>query len=355
MNAATPSPLPLIPTHVIGSYAWPGWYHCCHACARRGEFGFFDLEELQNDAVDLALRDQEEAGLDVISDGEMRRAGFFTAAFYGYIPGLEPVAPERLLGVTSHDQQHRFRATKLIGVPAGFGTEKEFAYARRRTDRPLMVPLPGPYTLAGRILTGEGQIYRNREEVAWALVPFLQDEIRRLFAAGVRFVQIDEPTPVIHKVKDVDIVRLFNAVTEGVGRPAGAEVWCHLCFGNFAGRPYAKRDYTAVIDDIARFKVDQMHMEFAGVEMNGIEAAAPLAQVFKRMSVGVIDVKLHQVETAADVAARIRQALRHIPADRLAVAPDCGFSQTPRSGARRKAAALAAGAKVIRSELTGRP
>lgn len=347
--------LPLLPTHVIGSYAWPGWYHSCHACAKRGEFGAFDLEELQNDAVDLAIRDQEEAGLDVISDGEMRRAGFFTAAFYGFIPGLEPVPPERLLGAASHDQQHRFRATKALSVPSGFGTEREFAYARTRTSRPLMVPLPGPYTLAGRIMAGEGQIYRNREETAWAIVPFLREEIRRLFAAGVRFVQIDEPTPVIHKVKDMDVARLFNAVVDGVVRPAGTEIWCHLCFGNYLGRPYAKRDYTAVIDDIARFKVDQMHMEFAGVEMNGVEAAAPLAKVFPRLSVGVVDVKLHQVETAEDVAVRIRRALKHIPAEHLAVAPDCGFSQTPRAGARRKAAVLVAGAKIVRTELSGCP
>ena len=347
-------PLPLLPTHVIGSYAWPGWYHCCHACAKRGEFGPFDLEELQNDAVDLALRDQEEAGLDVISDGEMRRAGFFTAAFYGFIPGLEPVPPARLLGVTSHDQQHRFRATKPLSVPAGFGTEKEFAYARRRTAKPLMVPLPGPYTLAGRIMVGEGHLYHTREEVAWAMVPFLQDEIRRLFAAGVRFIQIDEPTPVIHKVKDVDIVKLFNAVVDGVPKPAGAEFWCHLCFGNFAGRPYARRSYATVVDDIAQFHVDQLHMEFAGVEMNEVEIAAPLAPAFKRVSFGVVDVKLHQIETPEDVAARIRKVLRHIPAQKLAVAPDCGFSQTPRAGARGKAAALVAGAQIVRGEISGR-
>ncbi|MBP7141406.1 MAG: cobalamin-independent methionine synthase II family protein [Opitutaceae bacterium] len=350
-----PAPLPLLPTHVIGSYAWPGWYHCCHACVRRGEFGPIDLEELQNDAVDLAIRDQEEAGLDVISDGEMRRAGFFTAAFYGFIPGLEPVPPARLLGATSHDQQHRFRATRPFTVPAGFGTTQEFGYARKRTSRPLMVPLPGPYTLAGRILTGEGHPYRSREEAAWALVPFLQEEIRQLFAAGARFVQIDEPTPAIHKVQDVDIAKLFNAVVDGVRKPAEAEIWCHLCFGNFAGRPYARRDYSPVIGTIAKFKVDQVHLEFAGVEMNGIGIVAPLAEVFKRVSIGVVDVKLHQVESPAEVAARIRLALRHLPADKLALAPDCGFSQTPRSGARGKAASLAAAAGLVRAEINGSP
>lgn len=350
----TPSPLPLIPTHVIGSYAWPGWYHCCQACAKRGEFGPFDLEELQNDAVSLAIREQEEAGLDVISDGEMRRAGFFTAAFYGFIPGLEAVAPTRLLGVISHDQQHRFRATKSLSAPDGFGTTREFAFARTRTSKPLMVPLPGPYTLAGRILAGDGQIYRTREDVAWAVVPFLQEEVRRLFATGARYVQIDEPTPAIHKVRDVDIAKLFNAVVDGVQKPAGAEIWCHLCFGNFAGRPYARRDYASVIDAIAGFNVDQMHMEFAGSEMSGIEIIGDIANVFKRVSVGVVDVKLHQVEAPEEVAARIRKALRHVVAERLAVAPDCGFSQTPRTGARGKAAALVAGASIVRAEITGR-
>jgi 5-methyltetrahydropteroyltriglutamate--homocysteine methyltransferase len=352
MNPA--APLPLLPTHVIGSYAWPGWYHCCHAAVQRREFGTFDLEELQNDAVDLALRDQEEAGLDVISDGEMRRAGFFTAAFYNFIPGLEAVPPDRLLGVPSHDQQHKFRATQRLSTPGGFGTTAEFAYARTRTAKPLMVPLPGPYTLAGRIVTGPGELYRDREEVAWAMVPFLQEEIRRLFAAGVKFVQVDEPTPVIHKVKDVDYVKLLNAVLQGVEKPADAEFWCHLCFGNFVGRPYARRSYATVIDDIARFAVDQVHMEFAGVEMNEIEVVAPLVSVFKRVSIGVVDVKLHQVETVDDVAARMRKVLRQVPADKLAFAPDCGFSQTPRAGARRKAAALVAAARRLRAEVAGR-
>lgn len=348
------TPLPLIPTHVIGSYAWPGWYHCCHACAKRGEFGPVDLEELQNDAVDLAIRDQEAAGLDVISDGEMRRAGFFTAAFYGFIPGLEPVPPARLLGVTSHDQQHRFRATQPLTAPEGFGTAREFAFAQTRTKKQLMVPLPGPYTLAGRILTGDGQPYRTREEVACELVPHLQQEIRRLFAAGARYVQIDEPTPVIHKTRDVDIAKLFNAVVDGVEKPAHAEIWCHLCFGNFVGRPYARRDYTSVIDAIAAFQVDQVHMEFAGVEMNGVEVVGAIARAFKRVSVGVVDVKLHQIETPEEVAARIRKTLRHISADKLAVAPDCGFSQTPRAGARGKAVALVAGAEIVRAEIAGR-
>jgi len=348
------SMLPLIPTTVIGSYARPGWIACCVSCAQQGKFGPKDLDELENDAVDLAIRDQEEAGLDVISDGEMRRAGFFTAEFYSYIPGLESVAPLRLLGVTSHDQQHRFRTTQRISAPDGLGVVKEFAYAHTRTRKPLVMPIPGPYTLAGRIVTGPQEIYKTREEVAWEMVPLLQREIRDLIAAGAKYIQIDEPTPVIHKVKDVDIVSLFNAVIDGIQKPADVELWCHLCFGNFVGRPYAKRSYAGVIDDVARFKVDQIHLEFAGVEMNEIEVAASLASIFKRVNIGVIDVKSHYHETADDVAVRIRKALKYIPAAKLAVAPDCGFSQTPRAGAKAKAIALVAGARIVRQELTGK-
>ena len=93
-----PNSLPLLPTSVIGSYAWPAWLHTALAAAERGEYGPVDVEETLDDAVDLALRDQEDAEVDIISDGEMRRAGFFTAAFYGHLTGIRALPPQRLAG-----------------------------------------------------------------------------------------------------------------------------------------------------------------------------------------------------------------------------------------------------------------
>src|SRR5690242_13860060 len=113
--------LPPIPTSVVGSYAWPGWLTSGIAAAQRGEFGPVDLGEMLDDAVDTALRDQEEAGVDVVTDGEMRRSGFFTAEFYTHLTGVRPLLPDRRLGPAGHDQQHRFQVVEPISAPNGLG------------------------------------------------------------------------------------------------------------------------------------------------------------------------------------------------------------------------------------------
>src|SRR3954463_14091008 len=118
--------LSMLPTSVIGSYAWPGWLHTAVAAMERGEYGPADIKETQDDAVDLALRDQEDAGVDIVSDGEMRRAGFFTAAFYGHITGLEPVAPSRVAGAAGHDQREGYTIVAEIAAPQGLGLVDEY-------------------------------------------------------------------------------------------------------------------------------------------------------------------------------------------------------------------------------------
>ena len=147
-------------TSVVGSHAHPSWLVVGVAAAGRDELGPVDIAELQDDAVDTALRDQEEAGIDVVSDGEMRRAGFFTAEFYRHLTGLRPLQPERRVGAPGHDQQHRFEVVEPIAAPEGLGVVEEFRYARTRTRRPLKVTIPGPFTLAGRLIGGS--VYPNR-------------------------------------------------------------------------------------------------------------------------------------------------------------------------------------------------
>ena len=132
-----------------------------------------------DDAVDLALRDQEEAGIDVVSDGEMRRAGFFTAEFYRHLTGVRALPPDRRLGAGGHDQQHRFEVLEPIAAPDGLGVVAEYRYAAEaRTTRPLKVTLPGPYTLSGRLTYGPGQVYATRNAAAEAFVPILQRRAR---------------------------------------------------------------------------------------------------------------------------------------------------------------------------------
>ena len=246
-------------TSVVGSHAHPGWFVSGIAAAERGEFGPADITEMLDDAVDLALRDQEEAGVDIVSDGEMRRAGFFTAEFYAHLTGVRALPPERRLGAGGHDQQHRFEVLEPIAAPDGLGVVAEYRYASRRTTRPLKVTLPGPYTLSGRLTYGPGQVYVERNAAAEAFVPILRAELAGLAEAGATFIQIDEPSPAIHPEAPADFSALFNAAVEPiVGR---VRLGAHLCFGNFLGRPLARRTYRPVLDAMLGFRVEELVLE----------------------------------------------------------------------------------------------
>jgi 5-methyltetrahydropteroyltriglutamate--homocysteine methyltransferase len=341
-----PSGEPLL-TSVVGSHAHPGWFAHGIAAAQRGEFGPADLAELLADGVDLAIRDQERAGIDVISDGEMRRAGFFTAEFYRHLTGVEAIPPERRLGVGAHDGLHRYAVLDRIAAPYGLGVVAEYTAARSRTERRLKVTLPGPYTLSGRLTYGAGEVYPTRVAAAEAFVPILQAELRGLVDAGAAIIQVDEPSPAIHPDAPADFVGLLNAAIEpAVGR---ARLGAHLCFGNFLGRPLAPRSYRPILPAMLGFAVDELVLEFANREMAEIGILREIADAGRDVAAGVIDVKNSHVETAAEVAARIDAILATgVPPERLALVPDCGFSQTARHLATAKLDALVAGRDLVR-------
>jgi len=335
-------------TSVVGSHAHPGWFVAGIAGAERGELGPADLSEMLDDAVDLAIRDQEEAGIDVITDGEMRRAGFFTAEFYHHLTGVRALPSDRLLGAGGHDQQHRFEVVEPIAAPKGLGVVGEFLAARPRTGRPLKVTLPGPFTLSGRLRTGPGEIYETRVAAAEAFVEILQAELRALVDAGAEIIQIDEPSPAIHPDAGADFAALFNAVIEPArGR---ARLGAHLCFGNYLGRPLAARSYRPIRDAMLGFHVDELVLEFANREMAEIELLRELTDAGRDVAAGVVDVKNYHLETADEVARRIDAILATgVPPGRLALLPDCGFSQTARWATTAKLHALVAGRDLVRA------
>ncbi|MCA9890617.1 MAG: methionine synthase, partial [Anaerolineae bacterium] len=129
--------LPVIPTSVIGSYSQPGWLHLVQKAAAAGEFGEADLKEAEDDAVDVAVRDQEDADVDIITDGEMRRVGFFTAEFYHHMTGLDTREQSRKSGVGGHDQREKYLALEPLGAPNGLGLMEEYEYVRKRTNRQI--------------------------------------------------------------------------------------------------------------------------------------------------------------------------------------------------------------------------
>jgi 5-methyltetrahydropteroyltriglutamate--homocysteine methyltransferase len=276
----------------------------------------------------------------------MRRSGFFTAEFYTHLTGVEPVSPRRRWGPAGHDQLHRFRVLEPIAAPNGLGVVEEYLYARIRTDRPLKSTIPGPFTLAGRL--DGGDVYRTRLEIAWALVPIINGELRRLAGAGARFIQVDDPSPAIHPEMADQFSALFNGAIQGLDVRLGA----HLCFGNFAGRPLGKRLYRPVLEQMLALKVDQLVLEFANRELTELDLLGEIAAE-RDVAVGLIDVKSYYIETPEDVAERIRRVLQYVPPERLSVVPDCGFSQTARWAAREKLRAMVDGTRIVRRELEG--
>ncbi len=337
----------MIETSVIGSYAWPSWFFTSIEAMKRNEYGVRDIEETLNDAVDLAIRDQEDAGVDVISDGEMRRIGFFTAGFYGRLTGLGNMEPSpRRIGPAGHDQRERYEALDPIAAPEGLGLVAEYRYVRKRTQRRIKVPCPGPYTLAGRIKT-PGKHYRDRMEVAHAFSDLIRTELQQLVREGVDFIQLDEPSYAVHPEAPLEFVELFNRTVDGVD----ARISIHLCFGNFTGRPVAHRTYAPLFPHILDMRADEFSMEFANRELAEIELTARLAEAGKDVAAGLVDVKNYFVESPDLVAQRIRALLTYVPPERLSVTPDCGFSQTARWAARAKLRAMTEGARIARAEL----
>ena len=338
----------MLPTTVVGSYAHPSWFYAAKELMEADRFGPTDVAETFDDAVDRAILDQEEAGLDVISDGEMRRASFVWA-FASRMTGLRDAGPLRKMGPMSLDMRNVQETTGPVSVAAGMGAVEEFRYASTRTTTPIKVPLPGPFALTTFIRPVEH--YRDRTHLAEAFVPALNAEIRALAAAGCRYIQLDEPATPGYAANDphppADIARLFNACVEGV---EGVHFSLHVCFGSFRKIPYAKKSYRHYFPELLEAKVDQFVFEYATREMAEIEQWSSWAPD-RELGAGIIDIRTHYCETPDDVAERVRQCLHHVPADKLFLTTDCGLRYVHRTLARAKITNLVAGVRKVRDEL----
>jgi 5-methyltetrahydropteroyltriglutamate--homocysteine methyltransferase len=347
MSVPVPTTELLLPTSVIGSYAIPSWVWSGLEAIRRDEYGPTDQRELLDDAVQIAIRDQERAGVDVITDGEMRR-WYFVQGFYGRMSGLEPVGVLRKTGVYGYDSAPRYRPVERVRIESGLGIVDEFAYARAQTDRALKATVPGPLTLTIHIQLHDDRIYRDRLELAWEFAQVINRECLALAAAGADFIQIDEPSYAIIPGTQAGWVDLFNACVADVS----AKIGLHVCFGNLGSRPRGKRDYGWMFPAILDAKCDQFSFEFANREMKEAELWGRHGDG-RELSAGVVDVKSFYLETAEDVAERIRLLLPHVRPEKLWLTPDCGFFQLPRWLAYRKLERLVAGARLVRRELGG--
>lgn len=332
-------------TTVIGSYPYPGWLEL--AVRQLDQFGPDDLDELLDDAVAVALADQHRAGLDVVTDGEQARVDF-NLSFYGHLEGIErETAPGRRLGPPAHDQRGRHRIVGELAAPNGLGVVQEWERLRRLAapGSTLKVSVPGPYTLAGRLVPDDR--YPDRWAIAEALSTIVRAELDAVAAAGAPEVAIDEPSMSCYAWRE-DLERLVGLFARTVEPVVGrCRLGTHLCFGNYKGHPVGRRAYGPMFPAFLRLPVDEIHVEMANREFAELDVIADIAAAGKDVAVGVVDVKSYYVETPDDVAERARRCLKLVPPDQLLLAPDCGLSQTARWAARRKLHALVEGARAV--------
>lgn len=337
--------LPLLPTATIGSHSIPSWMYAVYDKMAAGEFGEVDAKEAYDDAVDTALRDMEEAELDIVSDGEMRRVGYILS-FYDHFAGLRKRDLPRKVGVLAYDSQHHFDAMERVTAPNGLGLREEFAYTMQRTSRPIKVPVPGPLTLATHI--EKGVAYSSRRDISYDLCKIINAELRTVVEAGAEYVQIDEVFQVFSMRPEV-LVECYNRCVDGVK----AKLGLHICFGTLGGFSYSVRTYRPLFPALNDCAAHNLALEFANREMSEAGMWAEV-KCDKELTAGVIDLKSFAIETPEQVAQRIRLLLKAVPAEKLYLSPDCGLARIPRYLGKAKLKALVEGAKIVRRELSGK-
>jgi 5-methyltetrahydropteroyltriglutamate--homocysteine methyltransferase len=334
-------------TTVIGSYPFPGWLE--FASTHLDQFGPDDLNEMMDDAVTCAIHDQVTAGLDVITDGEQTRFDF-NLSFYGFLEGIErETKSKRRFGPPAHDQRGKHRILASLEASRGLGCVDEFQRLQRLAPRgvKLKMSVPGPYTLSGRL--DPNPQYPDRWAITEALVPIVQRELKSLVDAGCAEICVDEPSMscYAHLHGGERFVEIFNRTVKPVR--GECRLSTHLCFGNFKARAVAPRSYEPLFPAFHSIAADEVHLEMASREFAELEVIAALAE-HRDVSVGIVDVKNYFIETAEDIAARVRRCLQHAPAEKLSFAPDCGLSQTARWAARKKLKAMCDGVQLVRNE-----
>lgn len=337
-----------IRTTVIGSYPFPSWLE--FASAHLDQFGSDDIAEMQEDAVKVAISDQVNSGLDVITDGEQTRFDF-NLSFYGFLEGIEQssIVP-RKWGPPAHDQRGKHKITGAISAPKGLGVVEEYQRLQRLAPSgpTLKASVAGPFTMSGRLLPNDQ--YPNRYAITDALIPIVRQELEDLVAAGCTEITVDEPSMSCYAYKSdtKGFVSIFNDTVEAVA--GKCRLSTHLCFGNYKGHAVGYRKMAPMFPDFMDFKVDEMHVEMANREFAELDVISLIAKKMD-VAVGIVDVKSYYIETVEDIKHRIKLCLDHVSPDRLSVAPDCGLSQTARWAAKQKLANMVRGAKEMRQSI----
>jgi 5-methyltetrahydropteroyltriglutamate--homocysteine methyltransferase len=341
---------PLLPTSLVGSYAQPDWLIDRAKLASRfpprvrarelwrvpAEW----LDEAQDDATVLAIRDQERAGLDIITDGEMRRESY-SNRFATALEGVDIDNPGTALDRSGHPNP----VPRVVGPIRRKGPVevRDLEFLKAHTDHKVKMTVPGPFTMSQQ---AQNDFYDSEEDVALGYAGAVNAEILDLFAAGADIVQIDEPYMQARpdKARQFGLPAIARALEGVTGTTA-----LHICFG-YAAIIHDRPEGYSFLAELAGSGVDQISIETA---QSGLDLEVLERLTGKQVILGVLDLSSHEVETPEVIAGRIRRALPHIEPERLVVAPDCGLKYLPRDVAFGKMQAMVAGAQIVREELAG--
>ena len=340
----------LFPTTIVGSFPQPDWLIDREKLAgrfpprvRARELWRIPpqyLEEAQDDATLIAIRAQEEAGLDIVSDGEIRRESY-SNRFATALEGVDLDNPGSALDRSGHPNP----VPRIVGrISRRHAVEvDDLKFLRTHTARQVKITVPGPFTM---LQQAQNDFYASEEEAAMDYAAAVNEEILDLFAAGADVVQIDEPYMQARPVKARQYgLMALNRALEGVTGTTAV----HICFGYAAvvlDRPATAYHF---LPEFERSAIGQVSIEAAQPKLD-LGMLSELSN--KKILLGVIDLGNPAVDTAEEVAARIREGLKHVSADRLIPAPDCGMKYLPRATAFGKLKALAEGASIVRREIS---
>ncbi|MGW0199137.1 hypothetical protein [Nonomuraea sp. NPDC003201] len=339
----------ILPTSLVGSYPQPEWLIDRARLAgrfpprvRARELWRIPPEHLaqaQDDATELAIRAQERAGLDILTDGEMRRESY-SNHFATALEGVDLDNPGTALDRSGHPNP----VPRIVGpirrpAPVQVG---DLRFLRARTDRPVKMTVPGPFTMSQQ---AQNDHYPDAEAAAMDYAAAVNAEIRDLFAAGADIVQIDEP----YMQARPEAARAYglaalNAALDGVTGTTAV----HICFG-YAAIIHERPEAYSFLPELAGCPVRQVSIETA---QSGLDLGVLSDLKDKTVILGVIDLSTPEVEPVEVVAGRVRRAFGHVPPDRIVIATDCGMKYLPRESAKGKMRAMAEAARLLRHEIS---
>lgn len=339
----------LLPTSLVGSYCQPDWLIDRDKLAgrfpprtRAAELWRIPedyLEEAQNDATLVAIREQEEAGLDIITDGEIRRESY-SNRFATALEGIDLDNPGTALDRSGHPNP----VPRIIGkIRRKHAVEVEdLKFLKAHTDRMVKITLPGPFTMSQQ---AQNDYYETASAAAMDYAGAIKEEIAELFAAGADVVQLDEPYMQARPEAAEEYgLEALNTALEG----AGGTTAVHICFG-YAAIIHERPAGYSFLPQMKDCSCNQVSIETA---QSNLDTSVLENLTGKTIILGVLDLSDHEIEHPETIANRIRRALPYVSAEKLIIAPDCGLKYLPRDVARGKIRAMAEGAAIVRNELS---